>query len=320
MELSYSTYRVEICPLESVRFPRFVGAALRGAFGYAFKSITCAHKYPHPPFHKGGCGGISNPPSSPFFKGGFSNMPCSACSLKHLCIYKRIFEAEVKKSDIKFLTGFERPPRSFVVRPVFSKKNFFNRNEPILFELVLIGWAQDCLPLFSSAFQKMCKSGLGAKKAECELKEVIGLRQQSIGCKFPMSRARIKFLSPFRFKRAGKFSADLDFSKLAAQLLKRISLLGHFYQDGAIPKRELYALLKISKNVKTVESRLKWCELERYSTRQKSKQKFGGVIGHITFEGDLTPFSPYLVAGEELHVGKQTTFGLGQYRLDILVE
>lgn len=289
MDLSYSTYCIELCPLERLRLPRFIGATLRGVFGYAFKGVAC--KKP--------------------------DKLCSDCPIKRSCIYKRIFDIDVKRTDAKFISGFESPPRPFVIRPALIQKILFNRNEPIRFELVLIGWAQGFLSSFVDAFQRVCENGISTKKIRCELKGVARLRQQSIGESFTLNSVKIKFLSPFRFKRAGKFSVDLDFPKFSAQLLKRISLLGHFYQDGAIPKRELEALLEMAKNIKTVESKLKWCEFERYSTRQKSRQKFGGVIGHIIFEGDLTPFSAYLKAGEDLHVGKQTTFGLGQYKLDI---
>ncbi len=43
--------------------------------------------------------------------------------------------------------------------------------------------------------------------------------------------------------------------------------------------------------------------------------KLGGFVGRITFEGDLTPFLPYIRIGEAVHVGKATSFGLGRYRI-----
>ena len=42
--------------------------------------------------------------------------------------------------------------------------------------------------------------------------------------------------------------------------------------------------------------------------------KMGGFVGEITFEGDIEPFMPILKAGEVLHVGKGTGFGLGKYK------
>jgi len=43
------------------------------------------------------------------------------------------------------------------------------------------------------------------------------------------------------------------------------------------------------------------------------RMPFGGRLGEIAFEGDLTPFWPFLVLGEHVHVGKKTSFGFGQY-------
>jgi len=41
--------------------------------------------------------------------------------------------------------------------------------------------------------------------------------------------------------------------------------------------------------------------------------KLGGLIGDIVYYGPITPFKPLLEAGELLHVGKGTSFGLGKY-------
>ena len=39
------------------------------------------------------------------------------------------------------------------------------------------------------------------------------------------------------------------------------------------------------------------------------------LVGRMTFEGPLAPFMPLLRAGEILHVGKGTSFGLGRYEV-----
>ncbi|PIP08640.1 MAG: hypothetical protein COX51_03455, partial [Syntrophobacteraceae bacterium CG23_combo_of_CG06-09_8_20_14_all_50_8] len=49
--------------------------------------------------------------------------------------------------------------------------------------------------------------------------------------------------------------------------------------------------------------------------RQETKIGMGGFVGEITFDGDAAPFFPLIRAGEVLHVGKGTSFGLGQYEM-----
>lgn len=44
--------------------------------------------------------------------------------------------------------------------------------------------------------------------------------------------------------------------------------------------------------------------------------KLGGFIGEIEYKGEaITEFLPLIVAGEILHVGTGTSFGLGKYEI-----
>jgi hypothetical protein len=43
--------------------------------------------------------------------------------------------------------------------------------------------------------------------------------------------------------------------------------------------------------------------------------RLGGIVGEITYTGNLEPFIPLLRAGEILHAGKNTSFGLGRYTI-----
>jgi len=46
--------------------------------------------------------------------------------------------------------------------------------------------------------------------------------------------------------------------------------------------------------------------------------ELGGLIGEVGFEGNLTPFLPYLLLGDKIHAGKNTSFGLGKYSIQVL--
>ncbi|RLB08587.1 MAG: CRISPR-associated protein Cas6, partial [Deltaproteobacteria bacterium] len=54
----------------------------------------------------------------------------------------------------------------------------------------------------------------------------------------------------------------------------------------------------------------------RYSNRQESKMFMGGIIGSITYEGELDEFYPLLKFCQEVHIGKATSFGLGKIKMD----
>jgi hypothetical protein len=40
---------------------------------------------------------------------------------------------------------------------------------------------------------------------------------------------------------------------------------------------------------------------------------FDQLVGEIEFSGELTPFHPFLLVGQELHVCKNTSFSLVKY-------
>lgn len=46
-----------------------------------------------------------------------------------------------------------------------------------------------------------------------------------------------------------------------------------------------------------------------------SAMKWDGLVGEADYEGGLRAFWPYLAFGQWTHVGSDTTFGLGGYRV-----
>ncbi len=70
-----------------------------------------------------------------------------------------------------------------------------------------------------------------------------------------------------------------------------------------------------AENISIETDNLQWRDWERYSTRQAVRMKMGGLIGDIGYKGNIEPFMSILQAGEILHVGKGTSFGLGKYVL-----
>ena len=89
----------------------------------------------------------------------------------------------------------------------------------------------------------------------------------------------------------------------------------YFHCGGDLSGWDFKGIIEKAKNVKVKEKNLRWYDLERYSARQDTRMKMGGFIGEIIFEGYVKPFLPLIRAGEILHVGKGTSFGLGQFKI-----
>ncbi|GAB5046633.1 hypothetical protein TdN_10250 [Thermodesulfovibrio sp. TK110] len=82
-----------------------------------------------------------------------------------------------------------------------------------------------------------------------------------------------------------------------------------------MPKIPAKEFINKALEVKVKDSKLRWFDWERYSYRQNRRMILGGLIGTITFEGNIGPFLSILKAGEIFHCGKNTSFGLGKYRI-----
>ena len=65
-----------------------------------------------------------------------------------------------------------------------------------------------------------------------------------------------------------------------------------------------------------LEGELVWRDWRRYSSRQRQEMVLGGVIGKVSLRGELAPFAGLLATGQWLHLGKNASFGLGQYALE----
>ncbi|HHW43833.1 MAG TPA: CRISPR system precrRNA processing endoribonuclease RAMP protein Cas6, partial [Desulfotomaculum sp.] len=70
--------------------------------------------------------------------------------------------------------------------------------------------------------------------------------------------------------------------------------------------------------VRLAEDYTQWVDWERFSARQDSRIKMGGVVGRALYEGEVAEFIPLLRLGELVHVGKGAVFGMGKYRVELV--
>jgi len=87
--------------------------------------------------------------------------------------------------------------------------------------------------------------------------------------------------------------------------------LEHFYCD----KPTLDIVQHNAADVAIAQNNLRWYDFERYSNRQHTAMKLGGLIGTISYSGNIGQYMQLIQLGEYLHVGKNTTFGLGKYMI-----
>jgi len=104
--------------------------------------------------------------------------------------------------------------------------------------------------------------------------------------------------------------AGLTFEVLTRAMLRRISQLFAFHGDGE-PPLDYKGLVARAREVRTASSALQWRDWERYSNRQQARMCLGGIAGSATYQDVPPEFQPLLAIARLVHIGKQTTFGLG---------
>ena len=132
-----------------------------------------------------------------------------------------------------------------------------------------------------------------------------------------VNKVKIHFNSPVRLQDKGKLVQIPEFHILFRHLLRRVSSLYYFHQ-GSYLDIDYSNLVEKSYEVKLVENNTLWQDWERYSNHQRRKIPMGGLVGSIMYEGNLDDFLPWLRLGEEIHVGKNTVFGMGAYSLVLM--
>jgi hypothetical protein len=122
-------------------------------------------------------------------------------------------------------------------------------------------------------------------------------------------RLTLRLRTPLRLVVEGQLVQRLSFDALLRRVCRRLTDLARAY--AGVDGIDFRAVLEQAPAVQVAEDRTKWVELESKSTRQGRALPIGGLVGSITYEGDLTPFLPLLLWAELVSVGKDVTKGNG---------
>lgn len=309
----FTKYKFYIKFIEEVNLPEYKGSTLRGGSGYILKEIVCTLKYNQ----------------------------CDECLIKKQCPYSYLFLTPIQNNS-KMMKKYKEAPHPFVIEPDFDLKTNYKKIEILNFNILLIGKAAEYLPYLVLSYYKLVEKGIGKEKAKYELIKVTFLNNgneieiynnkekklkniNASDFKFKtlnyknISKIKLKFITPTRLKYNNKITSNIEFHIIIRNLLRRISALSYFHCDKYFDV-DYKNIIENSKNIKLISSNIKWYDWSRYSTRQKSKMHFGGFIGEAWYEGPLEQFIDYLLLGSEIHIGKNSTFGLGKYEVELIYE
>jgi len=288
----------------------YAGSMLRGLFGHALRKIACVT----------------------------GQNQCKTCERYRQCIYTEIFETPPPEQGHR-LQKFSQIPAPYVIEPPKWGRRTFQCNDIFSFNMVLTGKALENLPLIIFTWQEALKQGIAKEKgagvidrvyfcpAEDKKQIIFSERDEKLKAHDPLlalpkfkevRQMNLTFISPLRLQRKGHLLSEKDISarSLLIPLSKRLNLVNEFHNN--IQLLDNFQELSQWAEETQLTEYLHWIDWSRYSNRQRQKMKLGGLLGSITLKGNLSPFFPLLYLGQWLHIGKNTSFGLGHYQLNII--
>ena len=303
-KITFSTFLFNIRPVEKLIVGKFYGSTIRGGFGYSFKKIICVFR---------------------------NKQNCSDCILKNECVYSILFESKLQNKEAGLKT--KDIPRPYVIDTYLKRKKIYSQEELFPLNMILIGKSIKYLPYFLLAIQKLGEEGFGYQRKKFIVEEIVqkyphqktiyNVRENTLNepdegiLNLAQSddtgdELTIKFITPTRVKYNGTLVSIIEFHHLIRSLIHRITFISEHWCDYRI-EYDWKNLIKEAEDVKIKKWKTKWFELARYSSRQKTKMNMGGIVGEITYKGNIKEFFPLIKLGSYLHTGKNTTFGLGKY-------
>ncbi len=314
--LQFGKYTFE-CRLDAPAIlPAYKGSTFRGVFGLALKKVVCALKH----------------------------QICDQCPLRHQCLYTTVFETPLAIEPPKGLR-VSATPHPFVLEPSAKPDRNFSPGDTLECDLLLFGDVNQSLPYFVYAFEQTGKIGIGkrinGRRANFTIETVktgsdvifnkndqqINQPQETDALTLTSSadqpqdvfRVTVRLQTPLRLKHDNRIKADLPFHILLRAMLRRVSSLFACYV-GNEPALDYKGMIQRAGSITTVASDLHWHGWQRYSNRQKQRMPLGGVVGSVTYEGAFAEYLPLMDICSKVHIGKNTSFGLGKIDFDLTTQ
>jgi hypothetical protein len=247
--------------------------------------------------------------------------------LRHSKAYRYIFD------NRKFGGAAQDVVNPYIIEPP-RYQAIYRPGDELCFKLILLGdairYAEEVVMALANARQ----FGIGAERKMFELTDI--LQGRHFGAiwqndKLSMSASTsetlsagpqgkpvwcsIHLMTPLRIRRGGALLLKPDFPTIIRSITKRIQALTERY-GGYVNLANLSAVSDLSSEIRATSSSLYLNQMSRYSNRRNEKVDLSGLLGAMTFEGDLAPFTSWLNAARILHIGRNSTFGCGQ--LDVV--
>lgn len=258
------------------------------------------------------------------------NRNCEQCDFEPECIVRRIMYS---RFDIKPRSVTKGDSIGYVLECEDLREEIYAGDE-LEFQMILFGKTIVYLNQILQAFAMLGMCGLGKEHSRFRVSEVKNIYgeilfdgEQIFMERYPVAtigdyvnnrmRRQVKpwnnrmvFHTPLTLKYHGEFLQEFQMEPIVNAVRRRIYMLNCFegIEDGWPTKDFMIP--------KVVNERHRFAQVDRYSSRQGSKMTLKGIEGQLQMDVVEDDLLVLLLAGELIHIGKNTSFGFGRYHVD----
>lgn len=218
----------------------------------------------------------------------------------------------------------------YIIEPPRPKSVYY-AGDQLCFKLILLGDSIRYAQHIVTSLAQVQRFGIGAERKIFELVDILQGNQHGFiwqSGRLNMNAATsenisihtlqdhaswcsVHMLTPVRIRRGGALVQEIDFPTIIRSITRRISTLTERYGGYTNPEISTKTC-ELATHVRNMSTSLYLNQMHRYSNRKKESIDWSGMLGALTFEGDLSPFTPWLNAARILHIGRNSTLGCGQ--------
>lgn len=309
LQIRYVKLHFTLEVLEDGQLPRRKVSALRGGMGRALLTMNCIR-----------------------------DENCDTCDFTEDCLVQRMMYPEMKIRP-EFMTT--KDSEGFVIECDDSRE-WFQAGDELTFNLLLFGRTIVYFNQYLQAFHYFGMQGIGGKHVRFQIlrvtnttgeplvegtsvyKERYKVMLVSDYVRYRLSSKEIRkveegdccrlvFQSPLTLKYQGEMQKSFLPEALLAAIERRIYILNCYEGNGDDNNS---ARISTEEHIPILADEKSWSEkVPRYSGTQNSKVTFSGIRGWCDLKSIDEAAIALLLAGELLHIGKNTSFGFGKYTL-----
>ena len=304
LNIRYIKLHFELELLSDSKLPVYKPFALRGGMGYMLMDKYC-----------------------------MADRDCKNCDFQSECVMRRILYA-----------GFDVQPYfirdggscGYVIECEDYRTDYFAGDE-LHFQIILFGKTIAYFQQILDAFIDLGKKGLGPNKALFAVRNVTNSRRQAVFKEGTVFRERYEigtikdyvnyrsckqtgrravFHTPTVFMVKKKLVTEFEPLIIFRSIVRRLYILNYF-EGNYIDTMSIGS--KGTENfidLPTASGQNAWIQKnERYSTNKKERYPMRGIKGYLDFSELTDDQCALLLAGELIHIGKETSFGYGKYTM-----